>query len=95
MNESAVKTEETRRGWVGHYKPVWSSQYRTVNDERGNELHFPGEFEAECAAWRALYAIERPVLRAEKGSGVITKARRAADLIFLNPKKPAAERAGE
>ena len=61
MNLSDAKSELKAGGWIGQFRPVWSSSYMTVGKPDQPE-YFKTAEQAECAAWRALRNVEQPVM---------------------------------
>ena len=87
MNRSDARAIDKGFGWIGEYRLVWKAEYYEVkkvgSDGRRTSSPevFPSKAEAECAAWRALYETEQPVmLRA--GERVSSQHRNAAEALF-------------
>ena len=85
MNRSNAQSRKTFGGYHGEYRPVWSSEYRTVEerDARGRVIGprlFKTAQEAELEAWRCLRDIEEPVMTAT--GTMSSRARQTAESIF-------------
>lgn len=80
MNRSAAISELTIRGYVGKFRPVWASEFRVVVDNNGNTEFFGTAYEAECIAWRVLYALEQPIM--VRSGEILSATRREAEELF-------------
>ncbi|MBB3521073.1 hypothetical protein [Rhizobium sp. BK456] len=91
MNQSAAIAIGTINGWEGHYRPVWSAKFRTVQ-VKGRPAYFKTPEAAECAAWRVLYSLEQRVMK--RDGEVVFAAKSQAERIFRNGKVTEIERRG-
>jgi hypothetical protein len=80
MNISAAKAVPTINGYAGQYRPVWAAKFRTVQ-VNGKPAYFKTPEQAECAAWRVLYAVEQRVMK--RDGAIVYAAKSAADRLFL------------
>jgi len=80
MNHSAATSEARLGGYIGKFRPVWAATFRNVEDRDGNVLYFKTAFEAECVAWRILYALEQPTML--RSGEIIGTHRREAETYF-------------
>jgi len=95
MNRFDAGAQRVPTGWIGYFRMVHKSENHVLRD-RGHDIIFASEAEAKQAAWDAfLEYLNSPITGMTETVGQFSNARRAAELIFLTPKKPAAERAGE
>lgn len=78
MNASAAIAVLTPHGYEGHFRPVWSAVFQKVQ-ENGRTVYFSTAAEAECRAWRVLYAVEQPVMVRD---GEIIRSQSQADAAF-------------
>lgn len=62
MNMSDARSILKAGGWIGEFRPVWASEYRTVQ-KCGHPVYFKTANGAELAAWRALRHAEQKVMR--------------------------------
>lgn len=58
MNHSHATSERHGSQYIGIYRTYLSSRTETVTDERGRVRTFQTADAAECAAWRAMQAVE-------------------------------------
>ncbi|HEY0120623.1 MAG TPA: hypothetical protein VGC14_02485 [Rhizobium sp.] len=83
MNHSAATSEARLGGYIGKFRPVWAATFRNVEDRDGNVLYFKTAFEAECVAWRILYALEQPIML--RSGDRVESAKQDAEAIFDLP----------
>ncbi|HEX2753650.1 MAG TPA: hypothetical protein VHP34_11220 [Alphaproteobacteria bacterium] len=87
MNRSDARAIDKGFGWIGEYRLVWKAEYYEVkkigSDGRRTSSPevFPSKAEAECAAWRALYETEQPVM-VRAGERLSSQMRNAAEALF-------------
>ena len=79
MNQSAATAIGTVNGWVGQFRPVWSSEFRPVRI-KGSTVYFKTAIEAEVVAWRTLYSVEQRVML--RSGSRIEASRCKADQLF-------------
>lgn len=86
MNRFDAGAMRTPTGWVAYYRQVHRSENFVLRD-RGHDIIFGSEAEAKQAAWDAfLEYLNSPITGMIETMGQFSKARRAAELIFL-PKR--------
>lgn len=96
MNKFDFGSMPVHGGFLAFYRMVHHSKNFILRDGK-HDIIFPTAEAAEKAAGDAFKAyLNSPISGlTDDVPGQFSKARRAAELIFLTPKKPAAERAGE
>lgn len=100
MNRSDARAIDKGFGWIGEYRLVWKAEYYEVkkvgSDGRRTSSPeiFGTEAEAECAAWRALYETEQPVM-VRAGERVSSQHRNAAEALFKPTSASAEQDDGE